>query len=155
MQITPEYVSAAASVISAVAACFAAVGVWYARGQLKTSREIAQLQFEDALAREYRDLANKLTTKAFLGEQLSDAEYDGSFDEMFRYFDLSNEQAGLRRRGRISVEVWLNWCEGIESTLALPAFMRAWTDVKERSGSFQDLRRLEREEFKSDPRDWQ
>lgn len=149
-----DLVSAAAAAISAAATCVAAAGVWYARVQLRTSREIAQLQFEDGLAKEYRELANRLPTKALLGQDLTDEEYKDSFDELFRYVDLSNEQVSLRQRGRINGVVWASWRDGIQGNLVLPAFRRAWSEIKERSSSFDELRRLEREDFKLDPRGW-
>ncbi len=149
-----DIVSASAAVVSAAATCIAAAGVWYAHRQLHTSRQIAQLQFEDALAKEYRELANRLPTKILLGDELEEMEYPKAFDELFRYIDLSNEQVCLRQRGRISFEVWANWCEGIQSNLKLPAFARAWKEVKEKSESFKELRRLEHEKFQTDPLDW-
>jgi hypothetical protein len=149
-----DLVSAAAAVISAAATCVAAAGVWYARVQLRTSREIAQLQFEDGLAKEYRELANRLPTKALLGQDLTDDEYRGSFDELYRYVDLSNEQVSLRQRGRINGVVWESWRDGIRSNLELPAFRRAWAEIKGHSSSFEELRRLERENFTSDPGSW-
>ena len=154
MSETTDIVSATGSAISAIAACVAAAGVWYARHQLKTSREIAQLQFEDALGKEYRELAGKLSKKALMGEVLSDSEYEDAFDELYRYVDLTNEQIGLRTRGRITPEVWRSWSEGIRANLALPAFSRAWTEIKARSDGFEELRRLELEQFKTDPREW-
>ena len=154
MSAETDLISAAGSAVSAIAACVAAVGVWYARHQLKTSREIAQLQFEDALAKEYRELAGELSKRALLGETLLDVEYEDAFDELYRYFDLSNEQVSLRKRGRITPEVWFSWAEGMESNLALPAFARAWAEIKQRSTSFEELRRLEREQFKIDPKEW-
>jgi hypothetical protein len=149
-----EWITAAASVISAFATCVAAVGVWYARRQLQTSREISQLQFEDSLAKEYRDLANHIPPKALLGSELSDDEYTKAFDDIFHYIDLSNEQVYLRVRNRIGKDVWENWRDGIKTNLSLPAFGRAWNEIKEKSGSFQELRRLEKEEFKLDPCEW-
>lgn len=154
MSTTTDIVSAAGSVISALAACVAAAGVWYARNQLKTSREIAQLQFEDALGKEYRELAGELSKKALMGEVLSDTEYEEAFDELYRYVDLTNEQIGLRARGRITPEVWHSWSEGIKANLALPAFARAWKEIKARSSCFDELRRLEREMFEIDPKEW-
>jgi hypothetical protein len=56
MTITPEWVSAVASTV-------AAVGVIFAFGQLRVSKNIAQLQFEDGLAKEYRELASRIPTK--------------------------------------------------------------------------------------------
>jgi len=149
-----DIISSIASAISAIATCVAAVGVWYAHRQLLTSREIAQLQFEDALAKEYRDLANRLPARAMLGVPLDPENYLTAFDELYRYVDLSNEQICLRQRGRISREVWSSWRLGIQSNLALPAFKQAWAEIKACSSSFQELRRLEREQFRTDPSDW-
>lgn len=149
-----EIATAVASWISALASVAAAIGVWYARQQLKSGREIAQLQFEDALGKEYRDLANRLKPKALLGQELDEAEYQKAFDELFHYFDLSNEQVNLRRRRRISKEVWDNWSSGIRQNLSLPAFRRAWVEIKEQSSSFQELRRLESDTDWRDPADW-
>lgn len=154
MSETTDIVSATASSVSAIAAIVAAVGVWYARGQLKTSREIAQLQFEDALGKEYRELATRLKPKAMLGEELSEQEYQEAFDELFHYIDPSNEQVSLRQRRRISLEVWKSWRTGIGNNLALPAFARAWAEIKEKSSSFHELRRFESEGQKCDPADW-
>ena len=149
-----DLISASAATLSAVAACVTAAGVWYAHRQLHTSRAIAQLQFEDSLSKEYRELASRLPTKALLGEPLEGPEYLNAFDELFRYIDLSNEQVNLRHRGRISLEVWKNWSDGIQWNLSLPAFKQAWSEVKARSESFQELRRLETEEFSADPHSW-
>ncbi|HXU93836.1 MAG TPA: hypothetical protein VFP33_09295 [Gallionella sp.] len=140
--------------ITAISTFGAAVGVWYARQQLISSRGLAQLQFEDSLAKEYREIANRIPTKALLGSDLSDDEYAKAFDDIFHYIDLSNEQVYLRIRGRIGNDVWENWRDGIKTNLSLPTFRRAWSEIKEKSGSFQELRRLEKEEFKLDPCEW-
>ena len=121
---------------------------------LKTSRELAQLSFEDALAKEYRELAGQLSKKALMGKVLDDREYEDTFDELYRYVDLTNEQISLRARGRITPEVWCSWSEGMKSNLALPAFARAWTEIKARSCGFEELRRLEHESFSTDPKEW-
>lgn len=149
-----EIVSTVGSAVSAVAACVAAVGVWYARHQLKTSRELAQLAFEDGLAKEYRELAGDLSKNALMGKILTEQEYEDAFDELYRYVDLTNEQVSLRARDRITPEVWQNWAAGIKSNLALPAFSRAWTEIKTRSSGFDELRRLEKESFNLDPKNW-
>lgn len=149
-----DLVSAISSTASAIATLVAAGGVLYAHKQLRTSRQIAQLQFEDTLAKEYRDLANRLPTKALLGEALLDDEYLKAFDELFHYIDLSNEQVCLRQRDRISEVVWKSWCEGIKTNLSLPAFDRAWSNIQARSKSFQELRRLQEENYATDPVTW-
>ncbi|MCX5847100.1 MAG: hypothetical protein NTW12_12220 [Deltaproteobacteria bacterium] len=140
--------------VTAIAATVAAGGVIFAFQQFRLSKKIAQVQFEDGLAKEYRDLAGAIPTKAMLGEDLSETEYQESFGKLFRYIDLTNEQVSLRQRGRISEEVWWFWLAGIKANLRLPAFHRAWTEIKSRSESFQELRRLENEDFKIDPAKW-
>lgn len=140
--------------VSAVANVFTALGLVFALWQVRTTKNIAQLQFEDGLAREYRELASRIPTKAFLNVNLSDAQYKEAFDEFYRYVDLSNEQVSLRQRGRIGEQVWGSWRAGIEGNLGLPAFARAWEEIKSRTESFRELRRLEREGFKSDPKRW-
>jgi hypothetical protein len=148
MSITPEWVTAIATTI-------VAFGVFFAFQQLCTSKKIAQAQFEDRLAKEYRDLASGIPVKAMLGENLSETEYQKSFDDLFRYIDLTNEQVSLRQRRRITKEVWQYWLDGIKANLRLPAFDRAWTDIKVKSNSFEELRRLEKEDFEIDPAKWE
>lgn len=140
--------------VSAVATAITAIGVVFAFQQLRVSKKIAQAQFEDGLAKEYRDLASSIPTKALLGEILSETDYADSFDEMYRYVDLTNEQVSLRQRGRITKNVWWFWLSGIKSNLRLPAFHRAWTEIKSKTDSFAELRRLEDENFATDPYKW-
>jgi len=140
--------------LSALANAVTAAGVLLALWQLRVTKSIAQLQFEDTLAKEYRDLAARIPTKAFYGTELSEAEHRQSRDEFFRYIDLSNEQVALRKRNRISKKVWASWCIGIEYNLNLPAFRKAWHEIKQRTSSFEELRQLERLKFSSDPKCW-
>lgn len=141
-----EWISAVGSVATAVAV---AIAVW----QLAEGRKQARTQFEDSLSREYRDLAQRIPVKALLGEPLDESEYAKAHDELYRYIDLSNEQVFLRQNNRVSVETWKNWASGMRANLALPAFDKAWLEVKERApGSFQELRWLEETGFKGDPR---
>jgi hypothetical protein len=140
--------------VSAVANCVMAIGVLLAFWQLKITKRVAQLQFEDSLAKEYRDLAARIPTKAFYGVNLTEMEFLQAEDELYRYIDLCNEQVLLRIRGRISGSVWKDWCEGIDYNLRLPSFKRAWVEVKARTESFAELRCLETCGFKSDPRYW-
>ena len=137
-----------------MASSVAAIGIAFAFAQLRVSRSIAQAQFEDGLAKEYRELASGIPTKGLLGEALTDEEYKATFDEFFRYMDLSNEQIALRKRGRVGAEAWQSWKEGIQSNLGLPSFARAWADIQARSQNFSELRRLERERYAEDPRSW-
>src|SRR5258708_39067788 len=104
-----------------------ATGVFVAAWQLWRARRQSITTFEDSLAREYRELAATIPTKALLGEELTEQEYREHFDEFYRYFDLSNEQAFLHQRGRIRRSTWQFWRDGIASNLRRPAFRPAWT----------------------------
>lgn len=141
-------------IISAISNVVMAVGVFLAFGQLLVTKKIAQLQFEDGLAKEYRDLAAKIPTKVFYGVNLSEEQFEMTRDEFFRYIDLCNEQVSLRAHGRVSLHVWKFWCDGIRCNLSLPAFARAWEEVKFRTDSFSELRNLELAGFDSDPYCW-
>lgn len=141
----PDWVTAATSAASTI-------GVFAAFRQLQVTKRIAQLQFEDGLAREYRELAEKIPTKVFLGDGLTEAEYQDVFDDLYRYIDLTNAQIVLRQRKRIGDEVWDDWRSGMKSNFALGPFKRAWSEVKDRTTSFEELRQLEAKEFNDAPR---
>lgn len=145
--------------ISAVAAAVSAAGVFLVWAQLVSTKNIAQLQFEDALEKEYRDIAARIPTGALIGGGLSPQQYKDAFDELFRYFDLSNKQVMLRKQWRIGDSTWESWLSGIKFNLSLPAFSKAWIDVKEKtdlqkSEFFSELRRLEEMSFQCDPKSW-
>lgn len=120
------------------------------------AKNIAQLQFEDTLEKEYRELVSHIPTKALLDSDLTEDEYRQTFDELFRYFDLSNRQVALRKEGRIGKITWANWVAGIRFNMSLPAFSRAWCEIKLRTADhanefFSELRALEESHFASDP----
>ncbi len=141
--------------ISAVGALAAVLGVGFVWKQIKLTKEIAQLEFEDGLAKEYRELASRIPTKALLGAGLSPKEYKDTFDELFRYVDLSNEQISLRSRDRIRDETWSQWLQGIKFNMRLPAFHRAWMDIQKAVPTqFSELRDLLSPDFGDDPKVW-
>jgi len=146
--------SAVPNWISAVAATVAAGSLILTLWQVRVVKTIAMMEFEDSMGREYRELVGRLPAKALLGESLSDIEHSESIDEFIHYIDLCSEQIFLRRCKRICDQTWEFWRQGIETNLTLVAFARAWNEVKDRSSSFNELRRLEREEFRSDPAVW-
>lgn len=142
-------------IVSAIASIATAVGIWFAWQQIRLAKQQATTQFEDNMAREYREIALQLPVKALLGEELNDKEYTQALDNFYHYIDLSNEQVFLRQNERISTETWINWCDGIKSNLSRPAFKKAWEEIKMRaSDSFAELRRLEASGFKDDPHSW-
>ena len=130
--------------VSAVASWVMAISVLLAWRQIGLAKQQATTAFEDSMAKEYRELAAKIPTKALLGEDLTEEEYKETFDEFYHYIDLSNEEAFLWERKRVTEKTWEYWLDGIKWNLSRPAFKRAWTEVKEKDKkSFQELRRLE------------
>lgn len=141
--------------LQSLAAAATAIGVFFATAQLWMQRGQARTSFEDALSKEYREVAQSLPIAALLGEELSDAGQKDALDEFYRYIDLTNEQIFLRVNGRVSRAAWRNWADGIHANLSRPAFKAAWAEIKTRApGSFGELRRLEYEAFRIDPRWW-
>ena len=139
---------------TAVGSVGAAIGVLFAAWQLRQAGVHARTDFEDNLSREYRELSRQIPTRALLGQAVEDDEFAKAFPALFQYVDLSNEQIMLRMHGRIRAATWREWCDGIKSNLTKPAFARAWSEIKTRSASFDELRHLERGYFKDDPRKW-
>jgi len=120
-----------------------AIGVLLVLWQIWLTKKLATTQFEDSMAKEYRELAAKIPTKALFGADLTEEEYKEAFDEFYHYIDLSNEEAFLWERKRITKETWIYWFDGIKSNLSKPAFKRAWMEIKEKDNkSFQELRKL-------------
>ena len=141
--------------VSAAANCVLAAGVMLVFWQIWLTKKQATTSFEDSMAKEYRELAAKIPTKALLGEDLTEDEYKDTFDEFYHYIDLSNEEIFLRQQNRVTKETWKYWLDGIESNLSRPAFKRAWEEVKARNqDSFMELRRLEESSFQDDPLYW-
>ena len=143
------------SVIGAAASVVTAVGVFFAWFQLMSTKNQAITDFEDDLAREYRELTQTIPVPAFLGKELGDADAADALPAFYRYVDLSNEQIFLRQQGRIREETWRNWVVGIKTNLARPAFRAAWEQIKQESDSdFGELRKLEGDSFQGDPLRW-
>jgi len=87
-----------------------AVGVGIAAWQVRETRKQAVTSFEDGLAKEYRELAQRLPVDALLGDPLTDEVYGAAFDGFYRYIDLCNEQVFLRQMRRLRYETWTDWC---------------------------------------------
>lgn len=147
--ITADTLESVASVATAAGVAFAAYQLWQTHRQAVTS-------FEDSFAREYRELASTLPTKALLGQELTTEEFSGALDEFYHYFDLSNGEVFLRQIGRVSKKTWGFWSDGIRSHLRRPAFQQAWHFISSQAPSdFTELRRALREDFEQDPRSWE
>ena len=150
-----EWIRAIASVMTALGVIFTSIGVFLAWRQILFTKRQAVVQFEDSLAREYREIMQELPVGAWLGEELDDEEYAHALDSFYRYIDLSNTQTFLRKKGRVSAETWEEWCAGIQWNLSRPAFRKAWVEIKTKAEDiFEELRRLEKSGFKDDPHSW-
>ncbi len=63
-----------ADIIGLITSAVTAIGVVVAARQLTLSKQQSKTQFEDGLAREYRELAHKFPVKVLLGEPLDEDE---------------------------------------------------------------------------------
>ena len=93
--------------------------------------------------------------EALLGRELTPDEAKEAREGIYFYVDLSNEQVFLRQNGRVSDAAWILWRDGIKSNLSRPAFEKAWKEFKIAVPNiFLELRRLEKSDFKDDPKGW-
>ncbi|MEO6051998.1 MAG: hypothetical protein ABIP78_11800, partial [Pyrinomonadaceae bacterium] len=88
-------------VITLAASIATTIGVFGAFYQIRKSGLLYRTQFEDSLAREYRELMQNLPVKALLGKALSEDEFADARKYLFHYFSLTNDQIFLRSKGRI------------------------------------------------------
>lgn len=128
------------------------LGIPVAAWQLRESRKLAQVEFEDSLDQQYRELARDIPYKVFLGDQLpeDDCEVTLIKELIYNYLDLSNEQAYYHKQGRISADTWISWQQGILTNINKPGIAVVWEEVKTRApGSFSNLEALEQESLKA------
>ncbi len=93
-------------IIDLVASVATAIGVVVAAWQLALSQGQARTAFEDSLNMQYREISRRLPIRALLGDPLDATEQESALADFYHYFDLSNEQAFLRRQGRIRKQTW-------------------------------------------------
>jgi hypothetical protein len=126
----------AASVATSLGALVAGSQLWFVRQQGRTV-------FEDQLTEQYRAIIHGLPIEALLGGHLDDDQIKQALPAFFRYFDLCNEQAYLRKRRRIRENTWREWAAGIHDNMDRQAFARAWSIIAVRAyPSFAELRKL-------------
>jgi hypothetical protein len=76
---------------------------------------------------------------------LNDGQRDRCRDAIYRYIDLSNEEAFLYGKKRITKDTWIDWHKGIKANLKLPAFAQVWAEVRKKNpAGFEELRGLEK-----------
>lgn len=128
-----------------------AFGVGVAAWQLWLTRRLAQSSFEDGLNKEYRTLALEIPMDALVGVDLDLANFPKVREQIYNYIDLCNEQAYLRKKGRIRATTWLDG--RMASNLEQPTFRKVWSEIKAASPEvFKELRELENGQFKQDPK---
>lgn len=139
--------------VRAISAFGTTAGVIFAAVQLWRSKQQQVLRFEDEIAKEYREIARKIPVEALLGKPPK--ENSDALNNIYTYIDFCNEQIFLRKKGKIRKSTWENWLEGIEANMRLPAFQEAWCEIQGcLPNLFTELRRLENEGFKTDPKKW-
>ena len=88
-----------------------------------------------------------IPTDIWLGSELNalcEEQRDRCRDAIYRYIDLSNEEAFLYSKKRVTDEAWIEWRNGIKNNMKLPAVAEVWALVKEKSpASFEEPRALD------------
>ena len=141
--------------MEAISNCFVALGLGLTVLQIRESRKNRTTDFEDRIDREYRKICEGLPYEALLRLPISDDQLQKHFTRFVNYFDLSNDEILFRKSGRISLEAWIQWQDGIRQNLEFPAFDAAWRKVKAISKDrFRELRKLEEMKFSTDPKHW-
>lgn len=146
------------SILSAIqefAPLLTAAGVLLASLQLWLRYQLAKTRFEDDLAKEYRLLIKEIPVDVLLGKAPRPEQHEMAREQIFNYFDLTNEQVFLRKRGRIRKTTWVEWAEGVECNLRCPLFKEVWAEIRACSPElFVEVRTLIERGYKSDPRTW-
>lgn len=138
--------------IASVATVVAVVLTWL---QLIQVGKQARTSFEDRLNEQYRKIMENIPADIWLGSKLDalgGEQRARCRDAIYRYIDLSNEEAFLYGKKRITKDTWIEWRKGITANLRLPAFAEVWAEVNEQSpASFEELRTLEEQQLRRLP----
>jgi hypothetical protein len=139
----PEVVRVAEIGTFVATVVLAVVALWQL-GQIKTQFTTA---FEDRMTEQYRELMKDIPIGVWLGADLKTLDEEqkrGCRDAIYRYIDLSNEQAFLHDQHRVRPETWRIWKEGIQSNMEIQAFKDVWQEVMAQKppASFEFLRNL-------------
>jgi len=116
------------------------------REQVGLTREQARTTFENSLTEQYRGIVKDIPIDIWLKaelKELSSEQQNRCRDAIYRYIELSQEQAFLYDSKRVTDEAWNQWSDGIKRNMDLPAFRDVWALVdKGRPESFKELRAL-------------
>jgi hypothetical protein len=142
-----EIARVVASVATAIGVVIAAWQIWRNAEQTKTS-------FEDSLNKEYRELMRPIPLKALIGEKITDEESEVAKEAIYNYLDFCNQQVYLRKQKRIRESTWTEWQEGMKINLSLPLFSEVADNVFVRLRIFNELKKIQESDFKTDPAKW-
>lgn len=141
--------------IPLVANVATAIGVCVALFQQVRAKKHSIVQFEDSLTREFRSIIGRLPVGALLGKDVPAEVVEEHLRTFYLYFDLTNEQVFLRHRERVSEATWKTWQRGIREMMKLPAFAKAWQELRDQPGvHFLGFRKLQESGFECDPLTW-
>ncbi len=116
--------------VQALASVAAVVYVILTWQQIRLFRKQATTTFEDGLTAQYRKIMEDIPIDIWLGSKLTTLakdRQDQCRDAIYRYIDLSNEQAFLHSKKRVGDETWAEWSVGIKGNMELPAFREVWS----------------------------
>ncbi len=135
------------------------VALFFIFWQIRMTKNIAKIEFEDSMNSEYRNIIEKLPIEMMLGKEVSplikDLCMNRFFEEtnpskkreeenilsgFYRYFDLTNEQLFLILKGRISIRTGNDWMEGMQHNLRNPNFEKAYELIVKSNESFRELK---------------
>ena len=140
---------------NSIVSIFTAIGVLVAAFQLRVSSKIAQSEFEDSIDQQYRELVKGIPVDALIGKSVSSDQVMLTRELIYNYLDLCNEQVFLRKKKRVRMDTWVDWCSGIKSNLGKTEFEKVWAEIKVESPStFTFLEKLEESNFAEDPINW-
>lgn len=113
--------------------------------QLYSTNQDQRDRFEDELASEYRRLIRDMPVEALLGEEIPGDSERSRLHLYYPYFDLCNEQVGMRYDGRLRDSTWRSWQVGIESNLGRPAINAAWKEIRKKTEATEHSKAIFRE----------
>ena len=102
--------------------------------QLRLLGKQATTTFEDGLTEQYRKITEDIPIDIWMGSGLNvldEEQLERCRHAIYRYIDLSNEQAFLHDKKRVTDEIWIEWKDGIKGNMKLIAFDEVWAQVKE------------------------
>lgn len=111
------------------------------------SQQLAQIELEDSLNREYRDLVKLLPNGAFSKHGLPENVIADGLRSFYCYFDLCNQQILMKER--IRPGTFDEWKLGIFGNLDRKAFADAWKLIRDETGDFDELNTLLEERKKA------